>query len=344
MARMNVTQAPRASTVCVVNGDGSITFQGKRIVVPEVFLEEVIGLGANGFVVKGHHRILSVPLATKFWASLRTKDARDKMAQGIAEVRKLIKAEKYRSVVLWRTAGESEGLFYATMDWFNGQTLESWLKASRPLGLRRLLAYRLVDEVCGMAHDDLYHGDLHTRNVLVDARPASLLDGREPRFAIIDFGTSLFTSRGASRSRHWRVFTQTLDRLVWPFRFRRLAGSFPISSTSISMRAWYRAALASIRHALIRQGAEWLIDAEETHEFYKGEWPNRAAMLSELFPVPRPVLDLTMKLLDDGTLSLTEQGLGSGHLWWPRDRPLDSSTLDGFGPPWSTSITDKAWW
>jgi len=345
MTRRNARQLVAPSETCVVNDDGSITFRGRQIIVPGVHLEEVIGSGANGFVVRGHHKILSVPLAVKFWVSLRTQDARDKMAQGIAEIKKQIRAEYYRSVLLQRTAGESAGVFYASMDLFRGLTLKCWLKDAHPLGLRRLLAHHLVDEVCGMAHGGLHHGDLHTRNIMIAAEDVPLLDGVLPRFAIIDFGTSLFASRPASRTRHWRVFTETIDRLVFPFELRALGpGSLPISGTAISIRTWYRARLASMRHALIQLGAEWLISPEETHKFEKRKWDSREVMLSSLFPVPVGVLDLTSKLIGDGCLILSEAALGPGQLWWPHDRPLDSATLDGVGPPWTTSMMDRAWW
>lgn len=346
MATRRQKRTVASSPICVVNHDGSLTFRGKRITVPEVFLEEVIGAGANGFVVKGRHRILSVPLAVKFWVSLRTSDARDKMAQGIAEVKKLINAERYRSVVLWRTAGVASGLFYAVMDLFHGQTLESWLKDSHPLGLRRQMAFRLVDDVCGMAHSGLYHGDLHTRNVLIDTRASPLLDRTEPKFGIIDFGTSMFTSRGASKTRHWRVFTETLDQLVWPFRLHLLARiSLPTHATASAIRTWYRTSLASIRHVCIRLGAQWLIEGEELHEFYKSEFyksesESNDMWLAEFFAVPEATLDLAKKLIRDGSLELSEQRLGDGYWWSPFERRLDSATLDGFGPPWNTSITD----
>jgi serine/threonine protein kinase len=345
MTRKTTRPLASPSEVCIVNDDGSITFRSRTINVPGVCLEEVIGSGANGFVVKGHHRILSKPLAVKFWVSLGTRDARDKMAQGIAELHKLIMAENYRSVVLWRNAGEEAGLFWASMDLVPGRTLQSWLKETHPLGLRRLLAYRLVDEVSGMAHSGVYHGDLHTRNVMVDERASSLLEGTEPRLGIIDFGTSMFSSRGASRARHWRVFAETLDRLLSPFKLRALGHAPPaVSAAAESIRAWHRACLASIRHALIQLGAEWLIAPEETHDFHKGEWPRRDVMLSSLFPLGAAALPFTTKLIASGALSVSEESLGPGPLWWPRDRPLDSATLDGFGPPWSTSITDRAWW
>jgi hypothetical protein len=161
----------------------------------------------------------------KFWAKLRTDDARNKVDQGIAEIKKQIEAEGYQSVLLWRGSGQLAGLFYAVMDFFPGQTLECWLKDTHPVGLRRLMAYRLVDDVCGMAYSGIYHGDLHHKNLMIDAREASLLGGIEPSFALVDFGTSLFARGGrpASRARHWQKFTETVDRLVSPFELRALA-------------------------------------------------------------------------------------------------------------------------
>jgi serine/threonine protein kinase len=345
MTRKTAGPPALPSDVCTVNKDGSITFRGRTINVPGVCLEEIIGSGANGFVVKGHHRILSKPLAVKFWVTLRTRDARDKMAQGIAEVNKLIMAEDYRSVVVWRNAGVEAGLFWASMDLFPGRPLQSWLKDRHPLGLRRLLAYRLVDEVCGMAYNGVYHGDLHTKNVMVDERVSTLLEGREPRLGIIDFGTSMFTSRGASRARHWRVFAETIDRLLSPFRLRALGHAPPTpSADASSIRAWYRICLASIRHALIQLGAEWLIDAEETHDFHKEEWPSRDVMLSSLFPLGTAALSFTKGLEASGALVVSSESLGLGPLWWIPDRLHDPATFDGFGPSWSTSITDRAWW
>ena len=327
MNRRNTRQQVAPSHVRVVNGDGSITFEGKQISVPEAYLEEFIGSGANGFVVKGYHRVIKAPLVVKFWAKLRTDDARNKMDQGIAEIKKQMEAEGYQTVPLPRGAGKSAGLFYAVMDFFPGQTLECWLKDTHPLGLRRLMAYRLVDDVCGMAYSGIYHGDLHHRNLMVDARETSLLDRIEPSFALIDFGTSLFARSGrpASHARHWRKFTETVNRLVSPFELRALApGALRISDTASSIREWYRARLDLIRHALIHLGAEWLIDPEETYECY----------------IPAAAVDLTRKLIEHGTLRLSEEALGPGQLS-PSSRYGHPRRIR---PAWHTSITDKAWW
>ncbi len=330
----------------VVNDDGSLTLRGKRITVPGVCLEEVIGRGANGIVVKGRHRLLSKPLAVKFWVSLRRHNSRDKMAQGLAEVQKLFETEHYHAVVRIRDCGEVEGVFYSVMDHFPGQTLDAWLKDLPPLGLRRLVAIRLVDDVCAHSHLGIYHGDLHTRNLLVDTRAASLLNGREPRFGIIDFGTSLFSGKGASQTRHWRVFTETLDQLLKPFELRNLSPTpFPATASPRSIRSWYQTSLIAMRHVLIRLGADWLIDPEATHDFHKQKWAIRDLMLSELFPASRQVLEAARELVDHGAVILSQEWLGPGSVWWPR--PGASATIDELDEReigWATSRTDKAWW
>lgn len=245
------------------------------------------------------------------------------MAQGIAEVKKLFETTNHRSVVPVRMAGEAEGVFFAVMDFFPGRTLAAWLKEpNNPLGLRRLVARRLVDDVCTLSHHDIYHGDLHTRNVLLDTRVASLLDGREPKLGIIDFGTSLFSSKGSSKARHWRVFTETLDQIVKPFHFRQLATTpFPSTSSPHAIQTWYQSCLISIRHVLIRLGAEWLMDGEDEHELWKTAWngekATRTAKIADIFPVPLHILETARDLVAEGAVTLSEECLGRGSLWWP---------------------------
>ena len=346
MTKRKTKDGATTSPTALVNDDGSLTLRGKRIAVPGVRLEEVIGCGANGIVVKGRHRLLSKPLAVKFWVSLRRHDSRDKMAQGLAEVQKLFETEHYHAVVRIRDCGEAEGVFYSVMDHFPGQTLDAWLEDLPPLGLRRLVAIRLVDDVCAHSHLGIYHGDLHAGNLLVDTRVASLLDGREPRFGIIDFGTSLFSGKGASQARHWRVFTKTLDQLLKPFELRTLSPTpFPATASPRSIRSWYQTSLIAIRHVLIRLGADWLIDPEETHDFHKQEWATRDLMLGELFPASRQTLETVRGLVKHGAVVLSPEWLGPGKLWWPR--PGHSATIDELDEReigWTTSRTDKAWW
>jgi serine/threonine protein kinase len=342
-SRNNKAQHGWRMPTLAVNSDGSITLDRRRITLPSVFLEEVVGAGANGIVVKGRHRVLSVPLAVKFWVSLRRRDRRDKMAQGLAEVKKMFATEHYHSVVRARDAGETQGIFYSVMDFFPGPTLEAWLNTNPSLGVRRSLARRLVDDVCAFSHRSIYHGDLHPRNILVSDAPELRLRSGEPRFGIIDFGTSLFSSRSSSRARHWRIFTQTLNELLKPFEIRSLENHpFPAAGSPQAIRSWYRNAIVAMRFSLIQLGADWLINPEEMHDSYKQEWPSRAAMLQELFPVPPRARQASRALVERGILILSAEYLGPANLWWdPDDQP---TLIDEDEIGWTTSRTDMTWW
>jgi len=343
VTRGHVDKRDAVSVPAVVNRDGSISFRGSKLTASGVFLEALVGEGANGFVVRGRHKFLSVPVAVKFWVSLRRKDTRDKHIQAVAEIKKLIEAEHYRSVVTWRAADLTAGYLYAVMDLVEGQTLRAWLGGARPLDIRWQLAVRLVDEVCGMAYSGLYHGDLHSKNIMIvddTPRPAN---SAVKMFRIIDFGTSVFAFKRTSRSRHWRVFTETVDALISPFS----VGAFGSDKTPIAdpadVRDWYRARLEWIRRSLIWKGADWLIDGDELHESYKHEFANREAMLSNLLPIPPAASTLTDVLISRGLLRISKGELGS-RFWSPLERShyIDNRGIPG--PPWSTSITDREWW
>jgi tRNA A-37 threonylcarbamoyl transferase component Bud32 len=81
------------------------------------------------------------------------------------------------------------------------------------------LAVDILDEVIALAQDGINHGDLHTSSILVQVP-----DDKKPYadFRIIDFGTSLFAAKqDFSIQRHWATFTETMDRLLYPFACSR---------------------------------------------------------------------------------------------------------------------------
>lgn len=110
------------------------------------------------------------------------------------------------------------------------------------------------------------------------------------------------------------------------------------------IRSWYQTSLGAIRHALIRLGADWLIDPEETHDFYKQEWSNRDAMLAELFPISPQALEEARVLVYGGDVTISQEWLGHGDLWWPPPSHLAGPGLDEEEFGWITSRTDEAWW
>ena len=107
-----------------------------------------------------------------------------------------------------------------------------------------------------------FHGDLHVGNILVDAikNIAGIpLPERTPNFVIIDFGTSMFTTKENSIERHWRVFEATIDLILKPIKISEVwvpyAGECP---DKFSERcAWYHVYLEEIPYMLRYLGADW---------------------------------------------------------------------------------------
>jgi len=203
----------------IVNSDGSVLVNGLEISVPNVRMEELIGVGANGLVFRAHHLFLERELAVKIWLTNKKGDRRDKFIQGIEEARKTANIGEGRRVIHIYDAGTASGVFYATMDYYRGITLAEWLRSYSPKLMRRVrFAAFLNSEVFHITSETSFHGDLHTNNVLikVDDRGEliSVERSHSPDFMIIDFGTSRFTSRGYSLRRHWQVFNETIVSLL----------------------------------------------------------------------------------------------------------------------------------
>lgn len=264
-----------------VNSDGTVTIDGLHVPIPNVHIDKLIGSGANGVVFRARHVLLNRDLAVKVWLSAREDDQRDKFVQGIEEARKMAGMDPGRRAIRIYDAGTAGALFYATMDYYPGITLTEWLRVYTPgLMVRLELAKALTDEVFYMTSDTTFHGDLHANNVLISTeagahsasrgvtvrgRPDPLDPNTEaeahyssPEFVVIDFGTSRFTSREYSLRRHWRVFNETILRVLTPLNVNRLWGHRkPQSSDCREIYHWYRGFFGEVTSMLASLGIEW---------------------------------------------------------------------------------------
>jgi serine/threonine protein kinase len=244
-----------------INADGIPSIDGRRIPVRDIFIEKVIGSGANGIVFRGRHTILDRPMAVKFWLTLRPTDLRDKFRQGMAEAKKAAAAQSPHIIPIY-DAGEAGGLFYATMEFFEGKPMARWLRSHmlraplRPGNKKddlnlfpRWTFARLFLAALKNAHaKNLLHGDLHTGNLLVGEtfRNDNYMPAFYDRdFRIIDFGTSLFSNARPSQ-RHWRVLEETIDQIAQPLRIEPIWGRWrpknPKSATE--WHNWFASYLA----------------------------------------------------------------------------------------------------
>jgi len=96
------------------------------------------------------------------------------------------------NIVVIYDVGESEGVYYITMELVNGKSLQSMLDSGEKFSLPRLL--RIMEQVCSalqFAHD---HGVVHR-----DIKPANIMLTGEDFVKITDFGTAKIMQYGASQ-------------------------------------------------------------------------------------------------------------------------------------------------
>lgn len=217
--------------------DGTVSIGGDTFTLPNIIVHEMIGKGANGVVFRGVNRVLERTVAVKIWTTLRANDYRDKVRQGLAEARKVSQVE-LPFVPRIFDAGEINGKIYVVMEYFDGVPLKDWLPTVTPcFGWRHVIAQKINGLHSTLSHKGIIHGDLHWGNILIhrDCRELmhykprdrydnvhKLMYNTELDIRVIDFGTSYFSREGFSVLRHWKVYEELIDKLLFPIKMRRI--------------------------------------------------------------------------------------------------------------------------
>lgn len=200
----------------VTLADGSALIDGKQFSLASAELTEIIGYGANGVVFKANNKTLKRVEAVKLW--VRSYDGRrDKVKQGTLEVQRQA-AAIHPQVVKIFYADAFDGMFYSTMEYFEGGSLKKWTaEADSTLKYGAAEPYlQLIEET---SKPELYHGDPHGGNVLIDDYG---------QLALCDYGTSYYSTGEDSWRRHWRIVDEVMRSLLSHFAtFNLCRAEFP---------------------------------------------------------------------------------------------------------------------
>ena len=96
------------------------------------------------------------------------------------------------NIVVIHDAGESDGLYYITMELVNGKSLQSMLEAGQKFPLPRLL--RIMEQVCSALQFAHNHNVVHR-----DIKPANIMLFGDDIVKITDFGTAMILQYGAPK-------------------------------------------------------------------------------------------------------------------------------------------------
>src|SRR5271169_168173 len=99
------------------------------------------------------------------------------------------------NIVVVFDAGEEEGLFYITMEFVEGRSLQSLIDAHQPFPVSRVL--KLMEQVCSALDFAHQHNVVHR-----DIKPANLMLTADDVVKITDFGTAKILQFGTAQTAH----------------------------------------------------------------------------------------------------------------------------------------------
>lgn len=143
---------------------------------------EIIDAGANAIILKGKEKISNRICAIKVWFSKDKRTGELNIEKHKKEIEKIANFDSNLIVKYYSTDIISNHA-YCSMEYVNGQTLKSYLESRHPSLHTRYKIMNDIVKALRIAHSkDIYHGDLHDRNILIS---------NCGEIKVLDFGTSL---------------------------------------------------------------------------------------------------------------------------------------------------------
>jgi eukaryotic-like serine/threonine-protein kinase len=160
-------------------------------------LREELGRGAMGVVYKGFDPTIGRNVAVK---TLRLTEAgtgltREELIGRFQTEARAAGLLTHPNIVVIYDAGEEDGLFYITMEFVEGRSLQSLIDAQQTFPVSRVL--KLMEQVCSALDFAHQHNVVHR-----DIKPANLMLTSDDIIKITDFGTAKILQFGTAQTAH----------------------------------------------------------------------------------------------------------------------------------------------
>jgi eukaryotic-like serine/threonine-protein kinase len=160
-------------------------------------LREELGRGAMGVVFHGFDPVIGRDVAVK---TLRLSEAGTGLSRNELIGRFQTEARAaglltHPNIVVVFDAGEEDGLFYITMEFVQGRSLQTLIDAHQPFPVSRVL--KVMEQVCSALDFAHQHNVVHR-----DIKPANLMLTSDDVVKITDFGTAKILQFGTAQTAH----------------------------------------------------------------------------------------------------------------------------------------------
>jgi eukaryotic-like serine/threonine-protein kinase len=160
-------------------------------------LREEIGRGAMGVVYHGYDPVIGRGVAVK---TMRLSEAgtglsREELIARFQTEARAAGLLTHPNIVVVYDAGEQDGLFYITMEFVEGRSLQSVIDLKQPFPVSRVL--KLMEQVCSALDFAHQHNVVHR-----DIKPANLMLTADDTVKITDFGTAKILQFGTAQTSH----------------------------------------------------------------------------------------------------------------------------------------------
>ena len=160
-------------------------------------LREELGRGAMGVVFHGFDPMIGRDVAVK---TLRLSEAgtgltREELVGRFQTEARAAGLLTHPNIVVVFDAGEEGGLFYITMEFVEGRSLQSLIDSRQHFPVSRVL--KLMEQVCSALDFAHQHNVVHR-----DIKPANLMLTSDDTVKITDFGTAKILQFGTAQTAH----------------------------------------------------------------------------------------------------------------------------------------------